>query len=132
LSLTASVQPGLPAGFGDARRLQQVLVNLLGNAIKFTDAGEVAVSAGMTGARFNLAVRDTGPGIAPQDQAKIFEEFQQIDNSTTRRKGGTGLGLAISRKIVLMHGGHLSVVSAVGHGATFHVDIPVRVGSIAG
>ncbi len=72
-------------------------------------------------------MRDTGPGIAPDDQKKIFEEFQQVDNSTTRRKGGTGLGLAISRRIVEMHGGRLSVESAPGKGATFHIDIPVRV-----
>ena len=72
-----------------------------------------------------ISVADTGPGIAPDDQQKIFEEFQQIDNSNTRRKGGTGLGLAISRRIVEMHGGRLSVESAPGQGATFHVDIPV-------
>jgi signal transduction histidine kinase len=73
-----------------------------------------------------VAVRDTGPGIAPEDQEKIFEEFQQVDNSSTRRKGGTGLGLAISRRIVKMHGGHLSVVSTPDRGSTFHIDIPVR------
>jgi signal transduction histidine kinase len=126
LSLVATVADDLPAGYGDAHRLRQVLVNLVGNAIKFTDAGEVEISVAATDGRFNVAVRDTGPGIAPEDQEKIFGEFQQVDNSSTRRKGGTGLGLAISRQIVKMHGGHLSVVSAPGQGSTFHVDIPVR------
>jgi signal transduction histidine kinase len=125
LALLATAADGMPAGHGDARRLQQVLINLVGNAIKFTDAGEVAVSAREEAGRFRIAVRDTGPGIASDDQQKIFEEFQQIDNSNTRRKGGTGLGLAISRRIVEMHGGRLSVESAPGQGATFHVDIPV-------
>jgi signal transduction histidine kinase len=127
LVLLATTADDMPAGHGDARRLQQVLVNLVGNAIKFTDAGEVEVSATEKAGRFRIVVRDTGPGIAPDDQQKIFEEFQQIDNSSTRRKGGTGLGLAISRRIVELHGGRLSVESTPGQGATFHVDIPVRV-----
>jgi signal transduction histidine kinase len=127
LALLATAADGMPAGHGDARRLQQVLINLVGNAVKFTDVGEVEVSAREDAGRFRIAVRDTGPGIAPDDQQKIFEEFQQVDNSSTRRKGGTGLGLAISRRIVEMHGGHLFVESTPGQGATFHVDIPVRV-----
>jgi signal transduction histidine kinase len=73
-----------------------------------------------------VAVRDTGPGIAPQDQARIFEDFQQVDNSSTRYKGGTGLGLAIARRFVEMHGGTLTVDSAVGTGSTFHMRLPVR------
>jgi signal transduction histidine kinase len=126
LSLIATIAGDVPVGYGDARRLQQVLINLVGNAIKFTDAGEVELSVCEIGGRFDVAVRDTGPGIAPEDQAKIFTEFQQVDNSSTRQKGGTGLGLAISRQIVNMHGGHLSVASALGQGSTFHIDIPVR------
>jgi signal transduction histidine kinase len=128
LSLIATAADDMPVGHGDARRLHQVLVNLVGNAVKFTDRGEVEVSATASGGRFDFTVRDTGPGIAAEDQRKIFEEFRQVDNSSTRRKGGTGLGLAISRRIVEMHGGTLSVVSAPGQGATFHVDIPVRAG----
>jgi signal transduction histidine kinase len=77
--------------------------------------------------RFRIAVRDTGPGIAPSDQKRIFEEFQQVDNSSTRKKGGTGLGLAISRKIVEMHGGTIAVESEPGAGATFRIDLPIRI-----
>jgi signal transduction histidine kinase len=76
-------------------------------------------------------VRDTGPGIAAADQAKIFEEFQQVDNSNTRKKGGTGLGLAISKRMVEMQGGTISVDSELGHGATFRVTLPVRVEEVA-
>jgi GAF domain-containing protein/sensor histidine kinase YesM len=126
LALTAEVASGLPIGRGDERRLTQVLFNLVGNAIKFTDTGSVAISARMVDGVFELAVRDTGPGIAPADQERIFEEFQQIDSSSTREKGGTGLGLAISRRIVEMHGGSIIVQSALGEGATFRIIVPVR------
>jgi signal transduction histidine kinase len=91
------VSPDLPTGRGDERRLTQVLLNLVGNAIKFTDIGEVAIKASIANGSFNVAVHDTGPGISQVDQAKLFQEFQQADNSITRKKGGTGLGLAISR-----------------------------------
>jgi GAF domain-containing protein/HAMP domain-containing protein len=127
LKFTADIAPGLPTGHGDARRLSQVLLNLVGNAVKFTDAGEVAIGAAAENGTFVLTVRDTGPGVAPEDQAKIFEEFQQVDNSNTRKKGGTGLGLAISKRMVEMQGGTISVDSALGHGATFRVILPVRV-----
>src|SRR5256885_15775950 len=76
---------------------------------------------------FVLTVRDTGPGIAAEDQDKIFGEFQQIDNSNTRKKGGTGLGLAISKRMVEMQGGTISVESVLGQGATFRVTLPIRV-----
>ena len=94
---------------GDARRVSQVLLNLVGNAIKFTDAGEVEINASAANGQFVLTVRDTGPGIADADQERIFGEFQQIDNSNTRKKGGTGLGLAISKRMVEMQGGMISV-----------------------
>ena len=96
LSLTTDVALNLPVGHGDERRLAQVLLNLVGNAIKFTDKGEVAIKATMSDGSFTVAVRDTGPGISPSDQGKIFEEFQQADNAATKRKGGTGLGLSIT------------------------------------
>ena len=99
--------PRLPAGHGDGRRLTQVLINLVGNAIKFTDAGEVAIKAEANNGSFYVSVRDTGPGISAADQAKLFQEFQQADNAITRKKGGTGLGLAISKRIVEMHGGKI-------------------------
>src|SRR5437899_10151332 len=78
LKFSADIMPGLPTGRGDARRLSQVLLNLVGNAVKFTDAGEVAIGAAAEDGHFVLTVRDTGPGIAPADHDKIFEEFQQI------------------------------------------------------
>lgn len=125
LDLALAVEEGLPAGRGDERRLTQVLLNLVGNAIKFTDQGRVEIRARGTADGFSIEVSDTGPGIDPEDQAKIFEEFQQVDNTSTRQKGGTGLGLAISRRIVEMHGGRLSVESVPGAGSTFRVDLPI-------
>ena len=127
LSFKVEVAPKLPAGHGDGRRLTQVLINLVGNAIKFTDAGEVVIKAAATDGSFHLSVRDTGPGISAADQAKLFQEFQQADNAITRKKGGTGLGLAISKRIVEMHGGKIWVESQVGKGSTFSFTIPVRV-----
>jgi signal transduction histidine kinase len=120
------VASDLPKGRGDERRLTQVLLNLVGNAIKFTDSGEVVIKAGASKGLFNLSVRDTGPGISAADQAKLFQEFQQADNSVTRQKGGTGLGLAISKRIVEMHGGKIWIESSVGQGSTFFVTLPVQ------
>ena len=88
-------------------------------------SGEVAIAASAPDGRFQVTVRDTGPGISPADQEKIFEEFQQLDNSSTREKGGSGLGLAIAKRIVAMHGGQISVTSALGAGSTFSIDIPI-------
>ena len=127
LALTTKIAPSLPAGHGDERRLSQVLLNLVGNAIKFTDKGEVAIEASLADGSFRLAVRDSGPGIAAADQVKIFEEFQQVDNTLTKQKGGTGLGLAISKRIVEMHGGRIVVDSEVGRGSTFTIKLPVNV-----
>jgi signal transduction histidine kinase len=127
LALKSELTPGLPRVRGDERRIAQVLLNLVGNAIKFTDSGEVALRASVTNGSFTLAVRDTGPGISESDQGRIFEEFQQADTSITRTKGGTGLGLAISKRIVEMHGGRIRVESAIGKGSTFFVTVPVRV-----
>ena len=127
LSLTTDVAPNLPIGHGDERRLAQVLLNLVGNAIKFTDKGEVAIKATTADGSFTVSVRDTGPGIAPSDQGKIFEEFQQADNSVTKRKGGTGLGLSIAKRIIEMHGGRIWVESEIGKGSTFAFTIPVHV-----
>src|SRR5947207_1699593 len=127
LAFKAEVAPDLPSGRGDERRLAQVLLNLVGNAIKFTDKGEVAIRASVTNGAFTVAVCDTGPGIAMADQAKIFEEFQQADSSITRKKGGTGLGLSIAKRIIEMHGGRLWVESEPGKGSTFYFTLPVRV-----
>ncbi len=132
LALKAAVAPDLPRGRGDERRLTQVLLNLVGNALKFTEAGEVRIDARVSDGAFVVAVADTGPGIAPADQPRIFEEFQQADSSATRKKGGTGLGLSIARRIVELHGGRLAVDSAPGRGSTFTVTVPVRVERQAG
>jgi signal transduction histidine kinase len=128
LALTTKIAPSLPEGHGDERRLSQVLLNLVGNAIKFTDQGEVSIEASLANGSFQVAVRDSGPGIAAADQTKIFEEFQQVDNTLTKQKGGTGLGLAISKRIVEMHGGRISVESQIGKGSTFTIKLPVNAG----
>src|SRR6185312_12195956 len=96
LAFRAEVAPDLPKGRGDERRLTQVLLNLVGNAIKFTDTGEVVIKAGASNGTFNLSVRDTGPGISAADQGKLFQEVQRADNWITPKRGGTGLGLDIS------------------------------------
>jgi signal transduction histidine kinase len=127
LAFKLELAPDLPPGHGDGRRLTQVLINLVGNAIKFTDAGEVAIKAEANNGSFYVAVRDTGPGISAADQAKLFQEFQQADNAITRKKGGTGLGLAISKRIIEMHGGRIWVESQPGQGSTFAFTLPVVV-----
>jgi GAF domain-containing protein len=127
LGFKVAVAPQLPPGRGDGRRLTQVLINLVGNAIKFTDAGEVAINAEATSGSFHVSVRDTGPGISAADQARLFQEFQQADNAITRKKGGTGLGLAISKRIVEMHGGKIWVESQLGQGSTFAFTVPMIV-----
>jgi signal transduction histidine kinase len=127
LGFKIAVPPNLPPAHGDDRRLSQVLLNLVGNAIKFTDAGEIIVEAAAGNGAYTISVRDTGPGIAETDQAKIFDEFQQADSSQTKAKGGTGLGLSIARRIVELHGGRLWVESTPGHGSTFSFTVPFRV-----
>ena len=127
LALKAAVPPDLPIGKGDEQRLTQVLLNLVGNAIKFTDEGEVALQVRASNSEFLVSVTDTGLGISEADQQKIMEEFQQADASSTREKGGTGLGLAIAKHLVEMHGGRLWVESRPGKGSTFSFTVPVRV-----
>ena len=127
LALRVIVPPDLPPGRGDSRRIAQVLLNLVGNALKFTEAGEVRVEVTVADGAFVVSVADTGPGISEADQAKIFEEFQQADSSSTRKKGGTGLGLAIAKRIVELHGGRIWVESTLGRGSTFRFALPVRV-----
>jgi GAF domain-containing protein len=127
LAFKVELAPELPPGHGDGRRLTQVLINLVGNAIKFTDTGEVAIKAEANNDSFYVSVRDTGPGISSADQARLFQEFQQADNAITKKKGGTGLGLAISKRIVEMHGGRIWVESQPGQGSTFAFTLPVIV-----
>jgi signal transduction histidine kinase len=127
LAISAHVPPGLPPARGDERRLAQALLNLVGNAIKFTDAGEVAIEVAARDDSLTFSVRDTGPGIAEADQTKIFDEFRQVDSSITKSKMGSGLGLAIAKRIVEMHGGRIWVDSSPGAGATFSFTAPARV-----
>jgi signal transduction histidine kinase len=127
LGFKVEAQPDMPKGHGDERRLTQVVLNLVGNAIKFSDTGAVIIKASSTNGSFTVAVQDNGPGISKADQGKIFEEFQQADNSATKKKGGTGLGLSISRRIVEMHGGKLWVESEIGKGSVFSFTLPIQV-----
>ena len=132
-----------PALIGDPGRLRQILVNLAGNAIKFTETGEVVVSVKVSGfppakesegegeaaaVLLHFAVCDTGIGIPPDRQQKIFEAFSQADSSTTRRYGGTGLGLSISTRLVRLMGGRIEIESEVGRGSVFHFTVPLELG----
>jgi GAF domain-containing protein/anti-sigma regulatory factor (Ser/Thr protein kinase) len=132
LAFKTEVAKGLLYGLGDEQRLTQVLLNLVGNAIKFTDSGEVRIVAGAANGHFTVSVSDTGPGIPPEERERIFEKFRQVDSSNTRAKGGTGLGLAIAREIVEMHGGRIWVESTIGQGSTFRMELPVRAATAAG
>jgi signal transduction histidine kinase len=125
LAFRADVPVHLPTGFGDDRRIAQVLLNLVGNAIKFTESGEVAIKASAENGAFTVAVCDSGPGIGAADQVRIFDEFQQADGSSTKTKPGTGLGLSIAKRIIEMHRGRIWVESAPGHGSTFSFTLPV-------
>jgi two-component system, sensor histidine kinase and response regulator len=133
IELLCHVHPDVPTNVEvDTDRLRQVITNLVGNAIKFTDLGEVVVRATVTQQRdqecvLDLTVIDSGIGIDAEQQALLFEAFSQVEGSSTRRFGGTGLGLAISRKLVRMMGGELGVTSELGKGSQFSVRIPVRV-----
>jgi two-component system sensor histidine kinase ChiS len=119
LELVNEVDPATPPVLADEDRLQQVLHNLVGNAVKFTDQGSVRVRAVVEGGRVRVQVVDTGPGIAPEHHQRIFESFEQVEESATREHGGTGLGLAVSRKLVQLHGGEMALQSAPGEGSTF-------------
>ena len=127
LELQVTVSPDLEPGRGDEQRIVQVLLNLVGNAIKFTDEGAVRIEVTASDGDYLVSVADTGPGLSEVDQQKIFEEFHQADGSSTREKGGTGLGLSIAKRIVEMHGGSIGVEATLGEGSTFWFTLPVRV-----
>ena len=127
LNLKVKIPRVLNTGKGDEQRVAQVILNLVGNAIKFTEQGKVEVEATVSNESFLVSITDTGPGLSETDQKKIFEEFRQADASSTRVKGGTGLGLSISKKIVEMHGGRIWVDSSLGKGSTFSFTLPIRV-----
>jgi len=119
-----TVDPDLPLVAADPDRLFQILLNLVGNAVKFTEQGHVQTTARRNGDGVEICVVDTGIGIAPEAQATIFDEFRQADASTTRKFGGTGLGLAIAKRLVEMQEGTLTVESTVDVGSTFRLWLP--------
>jgi signal transduction histidine kinase len=127
ITLGVEIDPRLGAFQADERKLKQVLLNLLSNAVKFTpDGGRVQVSAELDTDKVEITVKDTGVGISPEDQASLFEEFKQLGKDSSRKAEGTGLGLALTRRLVELHGGQILVQSALGHGSTFRVTLPVR------
>ncbi len=131
LDVRAEIPAGLPAILADRARFRQVLVNLMSNAVKFTDKGAVTISASSAEGWVTVSVADTGIGISNEAQAYIFDEFRQADASTTRRYGGTGLGLAISKRLVALHGGRIWVESGISGGAIFSFTMPVHVRVVA-
>ncbi|TCJ14653.1 PAS domain S-box protein [Parasulfuritortus cantonensis] len=133
LAMMTFIDPELPEQVvGDPTRLRQVLTNLIGNAVKFTERGEVVVRVTVAhGGRVRFEVRDTGIGIAPEVRERLFQSFTQADSSTTRRYGGTGLGLAISKSLVELMGGGMELASTPGLGSTFAFALPLGDGSVA-
>ena len=126
LALVFDEPENLPVMFNDEGKISQILRNFISNALKFTEAGEVRVSAAQVGDRVRFSVADTGVGIAPEDQERIFEEFTQIDNPLQGHQKGTGLGLPLTRKLATLLGGTVSVHSGLGIGSTFIAEIPIR------
>jgi signal transduction histidine kinase len=110
---------------GDEVRVKQILVNLLNNAVKFTERGSVTLAISPAGDRWRMEVRDTGVGFSPEVKARLFERFQQADGSTTRRYGGSGLGLSICHSLAELMGGSLDADSLPGEGAVFRLEIPL-------
>jgi GAF domain-containing protein/CheY-like chemotaxis protein len=129
VKLEKEYAPGLTLVYSDQDKLKQIMLNLLSNAAKFTQTGQVRLSIHHDHTHLTIAVSDTGIGINQEALDRIFEEFQQADTSTTRKYGGTGLGLSISRNLARLLGGELSAVSQAGHGATFTLTLPIRYGN---
>jgi PAS domain S-box-containing protein len=130
IRLQEQVEASLPPVRADSMRLRQILLNLISNAAKFTEEGAIIVAANVHTNSLGkqevmVSVTDSGPGIAPEDQDKLFKPFSQVDASPTRKTGGTGLGLSISHRLVELHGGRIGVHSAVGKGSTFYFTVPV-------
>jgi len=124
VKIIKNVPDNLPPIMGDETRVRQILLNLVSNAAKFTDKGRITISAGINDEHIWVSVVDTGIGISPENQVDIFDEFMQVDASTTRKAGGTGLGLPITKKFIEMHHGTITVDSALGKGSTFTVALP--------
>ena len=127
IALGQNVDPKLGQIVADERKFKQILLNLLSNAVKFTpDGGRIDVQAGREGSNALISVRDTGVGIAPADQAAVFEEFRQVGTDATRKHEGTGLGLTLTKKFVELHGGRIWLESEPGKGSTFTFSIPIK------
>jgi signal transduction histidine kinase len=127
LALTLELDEDLPYALADGQRLRQIVLNLVSNALKFTEKGGVTLRCSVL-ERYDMlriSVHDTGIGISPAALDYIFEAFRQADGSTTRRFGGTGLGLTIARKLVELQGGEVAVESVVGRGSTFSFTLPI-------
>jgi len=126
LEFVATLPDDLPLAYGDAGRITQCLVNLAGNALKFTKAGKVEISVALRDGMLRYRVADTGMGIPPDKMDSLFTEFKQTDATIASEYGGTGLGLSISKKFVEMHGGRIWVESEPGRGSTFFFEVPLR------
>jgi signal transduction histidine kinase len=124
LELTLDISPEVDFCQADQQRLKQILVNLLSNAIKFTEVGSVTLQVDICGDKLTFAVIDTGIGISLEEQKKLFQPFQQLNNSLTRKHKGTGLGLVLSRKLAQLHGGDIKLISEKGKGSCFILEIP--------
>jgi signal transduction histidine kinase len=127
ITLSQTVDPGVADLVADERKVKQILLNLLTNAVKFTpEGGRVGVTVTAADGAITIAVSDTGIGIAPEDQAAIFEEFRQVGREDARKQEGTGLGLTLAKKFVELHGGRIGAESHVGQGSTFTFTLPGR------
>jgi signal transduction histidine kinase len=127
VTLEPDLDPQLGDFVGDERKIRQVLLNLLSKAVKFTpDGGRIGVTATPGDGVVEIAVADSGVGIAPEDQAAIFEEFRQASSDSARKQEGTGLGLALARRFAELHGSTIRVQGEVGKGSTFTVTLPVK------
>jgi len=126
ITLELDLDPRLGELVGDERKIKQVLLNLLSNAVKFTpEGGRISLKAGRRDGAVAISVTDTGIGIAPEDQAAIFEEFRQVGSDETRKQEGTGLGLTLAKKFVELHDGRMWVESELGRGSTFTFTLPL-------
>jgi signal transduction histidine kinase/FixJ family two-component response regulator len=129
LKLVKNIESVLPAVYGDSDRLIQVVINLISNAVKFTDAGSITCAAGLRNGEIVVSVTDSGIGIKPEDQPKVFEKFKQVGDTLTDKPKGTGLGLPICKEIVEHHGGRIRVESEIGKGSKFSFSLPVETGN---
>jgi len=132
IELRQDIPTNLPLIYADKMRVQQILLNLLGNAVKYTNEGHITLQIGENNGKLKVSVIDTGIGIKKQDFERIFEEFQQTEEAFALRKPGAGLGLPISRKFVELHGGELWLESEVGQGSAFHFTLPIATPSLNG